>query len=82
MTDELKSCGHPGCLSHVTHPCGGCGRMMGMTWEEAYQFIMNDLKQKYSHAFLRWVFPPAGMGILDNFGFALTLGNEEKDDKV
>lgn len=22
-------CGHPGCLSHVTHPCEGCGRVAG-----------------------------------------------------
>jgi len=22
-------CGHPGCLSHVTHPCEGCGRIAG-----------------------------------------------------
>lgn len=29
---ELKDgepCGHPGCLSHVTHPCEGCGRIAG-----------------------------------------------------
>lgn len=22
-------CDHPGCLSHVTHPCEGCGRVAG-----------------------------------------------------
>lgn len=22
-------CSHPGCLSHVTHPCEGCGRIAG-----------------------------------------------------
>jgi hypothetical protein len=22
-------CGHPGCLSHTTHPCEGCGRIAG-----------------------------------------------------
>ena len=22
-----QPCGHPGCLSHVTHPCEGCGRI-------------------------------------------------------
>lgn len=21
-----EPCGHPGCCSHVTHPCEGCGR--------------------------------------------------------
>jgi hypothetical protein len=24
-----EPCGHPGCLSHVTHPCEGCGRIGG-----------------------------------------------------
>ncbi len=24
-----ESCGHPGCLSHTTHPCEGCGRIAG-----------------------------------------------------
>ena len=24
-----EPCGHPGCLSHITHPCEGCGRIAG-----------------------------------------------------
>lgn len=24
-----QSCGHSGCLSHVSHPCEGCGRIAG-----------------------------------------------------
>lgn len=24
-----EPCYHPGCLSHVTHPCEGCGRIAG-----------------------------------------------------
>ena len=24
-----EPCGHPGCLSHVSHPCEGCGRIGG-----------------------------------------------------
>jgi hypothetical protein len=24
-----EPCGHPGCLSHVSHPCEGCGRVWG-----------------------------------------------------
>lgn len=24
-----EPCGHRGCLSHVTHPCEGCGRIAG-----------------------------------------------------
>lgn len=23
------ACSHPGCLSHVSHPCDGCGRIGG-----------------------------------------------------
>lgn len=32
--DELtdgEPCEHPGCLSHVSHPCEGCGRKAGRT---------------------------------------------------
>ena len=33
MRDNLREdgvpCGHAGCLSHVTHPCEGCGRIAG-----------------------------------------------------
>lgn len=26
---DFEPCGHPGCLSHVSHPCEGCGRIGG-----------------------------------------------------
>ncbi len=26
-----EPCDHPGCLSHVSHPCEGCGRIAGRT---------------------------------------------------
>ena len=26
---EMKSCNHPGCEHHVTHPCEKCGRISG-----------------------------------------------------
>lgn len=32
MTTELRDyepCSHPGCLSHISHPCEGCGRVGG-----------------------------------------------------
>lgn len=25
-----EPCSHPGCLSHISHPCDGCGRIGGM----------------------------------------------------
>ena len=25
-----EPCGHSGCMSHVSHPCEGCGRVNGM----------------------------------------------------
>lgn len=30
-----EPCDHKGCLSHVTHPCEGCGRVAGMAVAEA-----------------------------------------------
>lgn len=36
ITRELidsEPCGHPGCLSYVTHPCEGCGRVAGRAVE-------------------------------------------------
>lgn len=32
LSEPLKPgvpCSHPGCLSHVSHPCEGCGRIAG-----------------------------------------------------
>lgn len=34
---ELKPgepCGHPGCLSYISHPCEGCGRIEGLDSEQ------------------------------------------------
>lgn len=28
--EDGVACSHPGCLSHVSHPCEGCGRIQGM----------------------------------------------------
>jgi hypothetical protein len=27
--DRFQPCEHKGCLSHITHPCEGCGRIGG-----------------------------------------------------
>ena len=52
---EGEPCEHPGCLRHVTHPCEGCGRIMGkalgahafsyvgLTLETAYELQRKDL---------------------------------------
>lgn len=29
LIDNIKFCKHPGCRSHVTHPCESCGRIQG-----------------------------------------------------
>ena len=29
-----EPCDHPGCLSHISHPCEGCGRIGGVTLKE------------------------------------------------
>lgn len=26
-----EPCSHPGCLSHISHPCEGCGRIGGVS---------------------------------------------------
>jgi hypothetical protein len=31
-----EPCNHPGCLSHVTHPCEGCGRIAGKAIDGNY----------------------------------------------
>jgi hypothetical protein len=35
-----QACDHPGCLSHVTHPCEGCGRIAGRGYYLASQPII------------------------------------------
>jgi hypothetical protein len=30
LLDDGEPCYHPGCLSHVTHPCEVCGRIAGV----------------------------------------------------
>lgn len=57
-TNDLKSaigqlrdgepCEHPGCLSHVSHPCEGCGRIAGRTIRTMK--TTNELKQQLIHA--------------------------------
>jgi GGDEF domain-containing protein len=29
LLKDGESCGHPGCLNHITHPCEQCGRIGG-----------------------------------------------------
>jgi len=36
-----QPCSHPGCLSHQTHPCEGCGRIGG--------YIIPEVGKKYRH---------------------------------
>lgn len=39
-----ESCGHPGCLSHVSHPCEGCGRQRGTDFQDrAYRAFIEAL---------------------------------------
>ena len=32
-----EPCGHPGCLSHITHPCENCGRIDGRPHKEVIE---------------------------------------------
>ena len=44
-------CNHPGCLSHVTHPCEGCGRTAGRytttgnPWEAAIEWFRKQKEE-------------------------------------
>lgn len=49
MTDKYtdgQPCKHPGCLSHVSHPCEGCGRIAGRYPKATYTDLKDaDLDQ-------------------------------------
>jgi hypothetical protein len=32
-----EPCNHKGCLSHISHPCEGCGRIAGRIIENSYK---------------------------------------------
>ena len=48
--DSLKGqpCPHPGCLSHVSHPCEGCGRVMGRIATAAEWVDVGSVKPEVS----------------------------------
>lgn len=33
-----EPCAHRGCLSHISHPCEGCGRIGGHSYKSKSQF--------------------------------------------
>lgn len=39
--DITPPCSHPGCYSHVTHPCEGCGRLQGRCPNPGHQVPTN-----------------------------------------
>lgn len=46
-----EPCNHPGCLSHVSHPCEGCGRVAGRRLtsdelESLYDIQREDLAER------------------------------------
>jgi hypothetical protein len=54
MKEELKNgepCNHPGCQSHITHPCEGCGRIgaRGRTTAQKYFNLKMVVKQMRDH---------------------------------
>ena len=44
-----EPCSHPGCLSHVSHPCEGCGRIGGRAKavppEKIYQSVASNARE-------------------------------------
>ena len=43
---HIKSCKHPGCLNHTTHPCERCGRINGKS-----KWIVQVKGEKCSNSF-------------------------------
>ena len=41
-----EPCNHKGCLSHISHPCEGCGRIAGKQIAEADTIIASVRCQK------------------------------------
>ena len=46
-----EPCNHKGCLSHISHPCEGCGRIAGKQIAEADTIIGMDIASKDSSDF-------------------------------
>ena len=44
---EGEPCSHPGCLSHISHPCEGCGRIGGEYEREYLQQLRNRNPNEY-----------------------------------
>ncbi len=40
-------CIHPGCLSHIKHPCEGCGRIGGKATSYAAEAVIERLRSAY-----------------------------------
>jgi len=43
-------CSHPGCMSHVTHPCEGCGRTWGPREEDMpFKTTIEDVDHMFKY---------------------------------
>lgn len=47
--EEGKGCGHLGCLSHITHPCEGCGRTGGRIVSSAEKTLNDTIEFARKH---------------------------------
>ena len=39
-------CDHPGCLSHISHPCEGCGRIGGRRHEPTLETLIEEARNR------------------------------------
>ncbi len=62
MTSDIdgKPCGHPGCLSHLTHPCEGCGRIAGRS---SIDGLLHDLRRREARCRKAAQDTPAGLSL-------------------
>lgn len=51
---DYEPCGHPGCLSHLSRPCEGCGRIGGRS-DLAAQITVYVSHQKHGLATLEQI---------------------------
>lgn len=52
---EEEPCSHPGCLSHITHPCEGCGRVAGKGIISLPTYLVEDWKRQNQ---MKWNIEP------------------------
>jgi len=54
MFEVGEPCGHPGCLSHVSHPCEGCGRVAGVK-KHKVELLVTQITLRCANCSSTWI---------------------------